>query len=350
MNISTSILTWFDIAKRDLPFRNNKNPYNIWVSEIMLQQTKVETVIPYYNNWIKKYPDIVSVAKAPESNLLKTWEGLGYYARCRNFHKAAKIVCKDYDSNIPSSWDKFRSLPGVGDYTAGAVLSIAFNKPFIALDGNVKRVMARVMGRRKLSNNNLKLMISRLNKWLDYNRPGDFNEAMMELGACVCLPKSPKCYDCPINKFCVAFKSGNPLGYPIKVKKKKMPHYTFVGGLIRDKNKILIQQRDENMLNGMWEIPNKKVKSVKGIVKVLKNYIMDHYGLNITVEKQLGIINHSYSHFKIDIILMDCIKAGEVIKQNKRYKWIKKSEIVNYPFHKVNHKIFSLLKNDYWAI
>ena len=209
----------------------------------------------------------------------------------------------------------------MGDYTAGAVLSIAFNKPFIALDGNVKRVMARVMGRRKLSKNNLKLMISRLNKWLDYNRPGDFNEAMMELGACVCLPKSPKCYDCPINKFCVAFKS-----------------------------KILIQQRDENMLNGMWEIPNKKVKSVKVIVKVLKNYIMDHYGLNITVKKQLGIINHSYSHFKIDIILMDCIKAGEVIKQNKSYKWITKSEIVNYPFHKVNHKIFSLLKNDYWAI
>ncbi|MEC7850340.1 MAG: A/G-specific adenine glycosylase, partial [Candidatus Neomarinimicrobiota bacterium] len=273
MNISTSILTWFDIAKRDLPFRNNKNPYNIWVSEIMLQQTKVETVIPYYNNWIKKYPDIVSVSKASESDLLKAWEGLGYYARCRNFHKAAKIVCKDYDSNIPSSWDEFRSLPGVGDYTAGAVLSIAFNKPFIALDGNVKRVMARVIGRRKLSNNNLKLIISRLNKWLDYNRPGDFNEAMMELGSCVCLPKSPKCYDCPINKFCVSFKSGNPLGYPVKVKKKKMPHYTFVGGLIRDNNKILIQQRDENMLNGMWEIPNKKVKSVKVIVKVLKNYI-----------------------------------------------------------------------------
>ena len=350
MNISTSILTWFDIAKRDLPFRNNKNPYNIWVSEIMLQQTKVETVIPYYNNWIKNYPDIVSVSKASESDLLKTWEGLGYYARCRNFHKAAKIVCKDYDSNIPSSWDEFRSLPGVGDYTAGAVLSIAFNKPFIALDGNVKRVMARVIGRRKLSNNNLKFIISRLNKWLDYNRPGDFNEAIMELGACVCLPKSPKCYDCPINKFCVAYKSGNPLKYPIKVKKKRMPHYTFVGGLIRDKNKILIQQRDENMLNGLWEIPNKKVKSVKVIVKVLKNYIMDHYGLNIMVEKQLGIVNHSYSHYKIDIILMDCIKAGEVIKQNKRYKWIKKSEIVKYPFHKVNHKIFSLLKNDYWAI
>ena len=155
MKISRSILTWFDISKRDLPFRKNKDPYNIWVSEIMLQQTKVKTVIPYYNNWIKKFPDIESVAKASESDLLKAWEGLGYYARCRNFHEAAKIVCKKYNSIIPSSWDAFRGLPGVGEYTAGAVLSIAFNKPFIAIDGNVNRVMARITGRRKLSKNNI---------------------------------------------------------------------------------------------------------------------------------------------------------------------------------------------------
>ena len=151
MEISSSLLSWFDLEKRDLPFRKNRNPYRIWVSEIMLQQTKVETVIPYYNNWIKSYPNIISVYESNESALLKAWEGLGYYSRCRNFHKAAKIVCEKYNAKIPDSWDEFRSLPGVGDYTAGAVLSIAFKKPFIVLDGNVKRVMARMLGRKKLS-------------------------------------------------------------------------------------------------------------------------------------------------------------------------------------------------------
>ena len=165
MRVSTSILNWFDKTKRDLPFRKNKNPYNVWISEIMLQQTKVETVIPYYNNCIKKFPDIISVSKSKESDLLKSWEGLGYYARCRNFHKAAKIICKDYNSEIPQSWDVFRNLPGVGDYTAGAVLSIAFKKPFIALDGNVKRVMNRATGRRKLSKYNNNYIKKILKKW-----------------------------------------------------------------------------------------------------------------------------------------------------------------------------------------
>jgi A/G-specific adenine glycosylase len=316
----------------------------------MLQQTKVETVIPYYNNWIKKFPDIESVSKASESDLLKTWEGLGYYARCRNFHEAAKIVCKKYNSIIPSSWDAFRGLPGVGEYTAGAVLSIAFNKPFIALDGNVKRVMARITGRRKLSKNNTNLIISILNKWLDHNRPGDFNEAMMELGSCICIPRAPKCFDCPVKFFCRAFKNGSPLNYPKQIKKKRVPQYTFVGGLIRDKNKILIQQRDHKMLTGLWEIPNEIVDSANTSNKVLKNYIIENYGFNINVEKKLGVINHVYSHFKMKLILLDCVKTDEATKQKKEYKWINKSEIRNYPFHKVNHKIFSLINNDYWHI
>ena len=350
MKISRSILTWFDISKRDLPFRKNKDPYNIWVSEIMLQQTKVETVIPYYNNWIKKFPDIESVSKASESDLLKAWEGLGYYARCRNFHEAAKIVCKKYNSIIPSSWDAFRGLPGVGEYTAGAVLSIAFNKPFIALDGNVKRVMARITGRRKLSKNNINLIISILNKWLDHNRPGDFNEAMMELGSCICIPRAPKCFDCPVKFFCRAFKNGSQLNYPKQIKKKRVPQYTFVGGLIRDKNKILIQQRDHKMLTGLWEIPNEIVDSANTSNKVLKNYIIENYGFNINVEKKLGVINHGYSHFKMKLILLDCVKTDEATKQKKEYKWINNSELRNYPFHKVNHKIFSLINNDYWHI
>ena len=147
MDLSFALLSWYDNNKRVLAFRENNKPYNVWVSEVMLQQTKVETVIPYFNEWIEKFPNINAVADASEESILKFWEGLGYYSRCRNFHRAAKIIVKEYNSKIPDTWDQFRSLPGVGDYTAGAVLSIAFNKNYIAIDGNVKRVMARLTGR-----------------------------------------------------------------------------------------------------------------------------------------------------------------------------------------------------------
>ena len=143
MGISNPLLSWFDTNKRALPFRENNKPYNVWISEVMLQQTKVDTVIPYFNEWIKKFPNIKAVADASEESILKSWEGLGYYSRCRNFHKAAKIIVNDYGSKIPEDWDNFRSLPGVGDYTAGAVLSIALNKNYLAIDGNVKRVLIR---------------------------------------------------------------------------------------------------------------------------------------------------------------------------------------------------------------
>ena len=242
MEISSSLLSWFDLEKRDLPFRKNRNPYRIWVSEIMLQQTKVETVIPYYNKWIKNYPNIVSVSESNESSLLKSWEGLGYYSRCRNFHQAAKIVCEQHNAKIPDSWYAFRSLPGVGDYTAGAVLSIAFKKPFIALDGNVKRVMARIPGRKKLTKYNIQRFISTLKKWLDCNRPGDFNEAMIELGACICTSSSPKCYQCPISNFCAAYKSGNPFSYPQKNKKRKFRSTYLRRALLKKKIKFLFKE------------------------------------------------------------------------------------------------------------
>jgi len=345
VEISSSLLSWFNLEKRDLPFRKNRNPYRIWVSEIMLQQTKVETVIPYYHKWIRTYPDILSVYNSNESSLLKSWEGLGYYSRCRNFHKAAKIVCEKYNAKIPDSWEIFRSLPGVGDYTAGAVLSIAFKKPFIALDGNVKRVMARILGRKKLSKHNIQRFILTLKKWLDHNRPGDFNEAMMELGACICTTRSPKCHKCPISNFCAAYKSGNPMSYPQKNKKKKIPNHIFVASLIKEKNKILIQRRQSNMLNGLWEIPNKHVNNIKYINDELKKYIYEQYGFQIKVKSKVGTISHSYSHFNMKLILLECKKIGRIKNYNQTYDWIKKSEVINYAFHKVNHKIFKLLDN-----
>ena len=302
--LSTLLLEWFDLNKRGLPFRKNNKPYDVWVSEIMLQQTKVDTVIPYYNAWMKKFPNIESVSEASEESILKSWEGLGYYSRSRNFHKAAKIIIKNFNSKIPESWDDFRLLPGVGDYTAGAVLSIAFNKSYVAVDGNVKRVMARLTSRKKLSQHNLRFIKSKLLKFMDKNRAGDFNQAMMELGACVCLPRNPKCEQCPINKICNAYISGKPTEYPAKVVKKTIPSHFFVGGLIRVGNKILIQKREEKMLNGLWEIPMKKINDQKNLTKDFKNFLYNKYGITVKINKVFAVIKHSYSHFNMKLIVI----------------------------------------------
>ena len=348
--LSIPLLDWFDINKRALPFRKNNNPYSIWISEVMLQQTKVDTVIPYYNAWMKKFPNIKSVAEASEEHVLKFWEGLGYYSRCRNFHKAAKIIIKDFNSEIPDSWDDFRSLPGVGDYTAGAVLSIAFNKSFVAIDGNVKRVMARLTSRRKLNKHNLNFIKSKLLKLMDKNRPGDFNQALMELGACVCSPKSPKCGLCPINIICNAFEKGTPTVYPAKVAKKSIPSYIFVGGLIRLGNKILIQKREEKMLNGLWEIPMKKINSQKRAIEDFKELILNKYGMKVKINRVLSEIRHSYSHFNMKLIVIDCVRITSIEEKKSMYSWIAKRQIKSYAFHKVNHKVFSLFKKSSWNV
>lgn len=350
MQLSASLLEWFDKNKRELPFRKNRNLYTIWISEVMLQQTKVDTVIPYFNSWIKKFPNINAVAQASEESILKSWEGLGYYSRCRNLHKAAKIIVNDYGSKIPVDWDNFRSLPGVGDYTAGAVLSIAFNKNYVAIDGNVKRVISRIIGRKKLSKYNLNYIKSFLLKNMDRNRAGDFNEAVMELGACICLPRSPKCKRCPIKSFCSGYKSGRPNDYPQKLAKKRIPLYTFVGGVIRFEEKILIQKRDDQMLNGLWEIPIKKTNLKKNYAEFFKKYIFDKYGYIISFKKIISEVEHVYSHFKMKLIVIDFIKNDNIKNTGTSFSWVSKSDINSYAFHRVNHKVFKLFKDPNWDV
>ena len=348
--LSGSLLKWFDKNKRKLPFRRNRSLYSIWISEVMLQQTKVDTVIPYFNSWIKKFPNIKSVAEASEESILKSWEGLGYYSRCRNFHKAAKIIVNDYDSKIPEDWDNFRSLPGVGDYTAGAVLSIALNKNYLAIDGNVKRVISRMTRRKKLNKYNLNYIRSFLSKNIDINRAGDFNEALMELGACICLPRLPKCTLCPINSFCTGYKSGQPSNYPQKLAIKKVSVRTFVGGIIRFKDNILIQKRDSQMLNGLWEIPMKQITLDSNYIDDFKNYILDKYGYVISFEKIISEIEHAYSHFKMKLIVMDFIKSDDIENTGDSFSWISRNDVEHYSFHRANHKVFKLFKNLNWDV
>jgi A/G-specific adenine glycosylase len=350
-NFTLSILTWYNKQKRILPFRDIDDPYKIWVSEVMLQQTQVETVIPYFQKWISKYPTVTSVANADLELLLKLWEGLGYYSRCRNFHKATKIVVGKHGSVIPDNWPEFRALPGVGDYTAAAVLSIAYNKPFIAIDGNVKRVIARFLGLKKLSNRNMSRMKNYLTMNILKDNPGDFNQSIMELGAKICSPRNPYCGKCPLSFNCRAFAMGEPESYPLSTIKKKPPHYEIVAGLIWRKDKFYIQKRGEGgMLAGFWEFPGGKVEDGESLTDALQREIKEECGVKPKILKKIGEIKHAYTHFSITFHGFHCEENCTTIPCQQNSRWIKPNQVDKFPFPKANHKLFSILEKQGWDV
>ena len=252
-----TLLNWYQANKRQLPWRETRDPFKIWLSEVMLQQTQVITVIPYFEKFITKYKDLDALANADEEALLKDWEGLGYYNRIRNFHHAVKEVQEKYDSKVPSKPEEFFSLKGVGPYIGGAVQSIAFNNQLAAVDGNVLRVMTRL---NRDSRDTTKVSVQKdIKNFIESDMPleaGDFNQALMELGATICTPRTPKCVVCPVREHCEAFKEGEVMNYPVKKKaKKKAEYYYNVFFILNDKNEVLLFKQEDDLLKGMYELP-----------------------------------------------------------------------------------------------
>ncbi len=351
-NISNSLIEWYSNNKRDLPWRKSKNIYSVWLSEIMLQQTQVDTVKPFYNNWINQYPSIASVAKTNEENLLKIWEGLGYYNRCRNFHKASRLVMDNYNGNIPIVHSDFIKLPGVGPYISAAVLSISKGKPLPAVDVNIKRVLSRILRLKKDSKRNLKYMLSTIEKWMKHNNPGDINEALMDLGATVCRPNQAQCHICPLSKNCNGYLSGNPEKYPQKVIKKSIPHFSVVTCLLWRDDRFLIMKRDKkNHLGGLWEFPGGKIKENEQMDYALRRELKEECGISINIGKKIGKVKHKYSHFSIDLYAYHCTtKNGSSIKTDQPYLWVEPEDIDQYPFPKANHKLFDILDRQEWNV
>ncbi len=355
LSFSKNLLAWYQVNARTLPWRGEKEPYKIWLSEVMLQQTQVETVKPYYEKWLKKYPDIKYVAEADEELLLKTWEGLGYYSRRRNFHKACKIVVDQFGGKIPNDLEKFRSLPGVGDYTAAAVLSIAFGENYPLLDGNINRVMSRLLAYEKPVKKGKSLFIGQLGKWIDVHStlrgkcPGEFNQAMMELGSLVCRKNQPHCFECPLTDYCEAYKKRITEKFPVKQEMKPRPHYTVVVGVILKEDKFLIQKRPSSgHLGGLWELPGGKVYNGELLSHALKREIREETGLELTKIDEIGKVDHAYSHFSISLHGYLCrLEIGKSsLQKDIPRKWIYFSEIEKYPFPKASHKLFKLMKPD----
>lgn len=348
-NLQYSLLKWYLRHQRKLPWRDTDDPYYIWVSEVMLQQTQVKTVLKYYPAFIKKFPSVESLAKAPLEEVLKSWELMGYYARARNLHRAAKIIAENYHGKLPESYKELRKLPGIGDYIAAAISSIAFGLPYPVLDGNVRRVLSRFYAIDIPANLNefQKKCEKKLSGIFDRENPGNFSQAMMELGATVCVPKNPLCSDCPVRTYCVAYASGKQRAYPVKVEKKPIPEYQIALGVLFKKDRLLITRRKpDGLLGGLWELPGGKVQTNEMPEQACVREFKEEVNLGVELGDFLTQVRHAYTHFKI-VVHVFAVKLGRgKIRLNGPvdYRWIMASELKRYTFPAANHKIFRVLK------
>lgn len=343
-----ALTAWYRRTRRPLPWRESADPYHVWVSEVMLQQTQVATVLPYYARFLSQFPTLEALAAAPQQAVLKCWEGLGYYARARNFHKAAQIVVTRFKGKIPADYAEFRNLPGVGEYIAAAVQSIAFGRPFAVVDGNVKRVLARLLELETPANDAaaLKHYQQIAGRLLDPGSPGDYNQAIMELGALVCRPQQPLCAECPVRQHCGAFASGRQQELPRRVPRKEIPRHHLAVGVVRREGRILITRRPENgLLGGLWEFPGGLIQPGETPADACRRNIRETVELQVEVGRLITRVRHAFTHFKITVEVFQCdYHSGELaLSGPAEARWVAREALESYPFPKVNHKIFPLI-------
>ena len=339
------LLGWYAEHKRQLPWRDQPGPYTVWVSEVMLQQTRVETVIPYFERWMERFPTITALAQASQQDVLAAWEGLGYYSRARNLHQAARVVAQEWGGELPGEIEALRRLPGVGRYTAGAVASIAFGKDEAALDGNIRRVLARyfnveVPARIPAGEHRL-WELAQAN--LPGGRAGDYNQALMDLGALVCTPRQPDCPACPLKAACQAYQLGLQEERPVLQKKPAIPHYLVTAAVIRRAGQVLIAQRPpEGLLGGMWEFPGGKLQEGEDLAGCLRREICEELGVAIEVHEQVGVYRHAYTHFRVTLHAFHCSLAnGDQPRalQVGDLRWIEPAGLKDYPMGKIDRQI-----------
>lgn len=345
------LLDWYDDNKRSMPWRETDDPYRIWVAEIMLQQTRVDTVRDYYPRFLEAFPTVEALAEAERDEVLKRWEGLGFYARARHLHEAAQHVIDEHDGTVPDTMDAIRDLKGVGPYTAAAVLSIAYQRPHAVLDGNVKRVLTRVFAvEDDATATATERELRRLaNELLTSDRPGDFNQAMMELGALVCTPSTPLCDRCPLQAVCRAHEAGTEEDYPVTPESEPVPHRDIAVGLVfsDDGDKILIQRRpDEGLLGGLWEFPGGKQEDGESMETACRREVKEELGIDVTVKAPFYTLSHAYSHFKITLHAFRCrIDAGTPeAREGQPFQWVGLDELDDYAFPRANRRVIEELE------
>lgn len=324
-DLSGALLNWYDYNKRLLPWRENKDPYRIWISEIMLQQTRVEAVKPYFDRFMQELPTVADLAAVEDDRLMKLWEGLGYYNRARNLKKAAQTIMEEYNGKLPADYEKLLSLKGIGMYTAGAIGSIAFELQVPAVDGNVLRVLSRLWGDYSdiLKDKTKKEMGKRILDFMPGDRPGDFNQALIELGATVCVPNGkPNCEQCPWDTVCKAYKEDLIENLPVKAKKKPRKIQNKTVFLLETEEQIAIRKRDDKgLLAGLWEFPN--LDGRMDAEDLRKQ--MEDWGIQNGEYEQAGKGKHIFSHVEwhmegVKILLPEPVKLEDFL-------WVEKKEL-----------------------
>lgn len=349
-SIVDRLLNWYRCRERDLPWRQAGDPYCIWVSEIMLQQTQVDTVIPYYHRFLRQFPTVEVLAEASLDEVLKVWEGLGYYARARNLHAAAEEVVERFNGELPDTWEALISLPGVGPYTTGAILSIAFGERVPAVDGNARRVLSRLFSvEEPVDQSRTQRRLRELAEELvPAEAPGRFNQALMDLGATVCTPRKPACLLCPLTDVCEAYQQGLQAVLPVRKKREPTPHYDVTAGLIWNGNdRVLIAQRPtDGMLGGLWGFPGGRQEPGESLKACLRREIREALGVEIGVGEYITSVDHAYTHFRITLHAFHCIhEAGEPRALGcAGWRWVTLEELDDFAFPKADREVIKALR------
>ncbi|OUT69512.1 MAG: A/G-specific adenine glycosylase [Synechococcus sp. TMED19] len=354
------LLKWWEKCGRRLPAQkpwmhcsglswpgldDDLNPYPIWIAEVMLQQTQLQLALPYWHHWMKRFPQLESLVAASEQEVLLLWQGLGYYSRARWVHQAARLL---EGQPWPRTLEGWTALPGIGRSTAGSILSSAFNLPFAILDGNVKRVLAR------LTASELPPRRDQAHFWqlsellLDPQRPRDFNQALMDLGATVCTPRNPHCADCPWQSHCAAYAAGDPSRFPVKEPPKAIPFQVIgVGVVLNSSGEVLIDQRlNEGLLGGLWEFPGGKQEPGEAIEATVARELQEELGIEVSVGECLICVDHAYSHKKLrfEVHLCQWLSGDPQPLASQQVRWVPPKDLDQFPFPAANTKIIAALR------
>jgi len=354
------LLAWYEVEARDLPWRRTDDPYAILVSEIMLQQTRVDTVLSYYEPFLKRFPTVHVLADAPIDDVLKAWEGLGYYRRAHNLHRAARCVIDEHGGNLPSTASALRRLPGIGPYTAAAVASIAFGLDEPALDGNMIRVLSRLfcIGGDPASASVRSRLLEEARRLIPRGTASAFNQALMDLGARICVPRSPACGSCPIHAICDAHHAGREMLFPEKKKRSPIPHHDVATGVVwssepfsRDARLLIAQRHADDMLGGLWEFPGGGVEEGETIEEALSRELLEELGIDIDILSPFLTVKHAFTHFRITLHAYHCVHTSgtPAAIDCADWQWVSPGDFRRYAFSTADRKIISALLSQYAA-
>ncbi|OGW95747.1 MAG: A/G-specific adenine glycosylase [Omnitrophica WOR_2 bacterium GWC2_45_7] len=343
---SQSLISWYKKNARSLPWRKTKDPYKIWISEVMLQQTTVNAVIPYYERWVREFPSIADVSQAPLQKILKLWQGLGYYQRAKNIHKSAKIVCDGYAGQLPEEAESLRRLPGFGPYTTGAVLSIAFNKRYPIIDANVRRVIMRVLAIKGCADTTQdKRILEFLHQTMPHRDIGIFNQGLMELGALICRNRQPLCLLCPVKQNCAAYRKGVQEIIPTPKKRNIQDIAAAIGILERNGHYFIQKRPSHGLLADLWEFPGGKLGEGETALQAIRREIKEELGCELEKAEHIMNLRHFYTSFRVHLYVFRC-KLKSYPSGDQTHQWVTLKELSNYPMPSGNAKLVARLESE----